>query len=243
MAITTPHGRHIQASDTHDDGGCPPLENGDRLTRAEFERRYDAMPGLKKAELLDGVVYMPSPVRHGAHSKPHSAIVGWLFYYEANTSGVETGDNGSVRMDDNNEPQPDAYLLIKKEAGGQSAISPDDYIEGAPELAAEVTASSVSYDLGVKLEVYRRNKVQEYLVWRVLDQRIDWFLLRDDHFEPLEPGSDGILRSLVFPGLWLDPDALLRGELTTVFDTLRRGVDSPDHSAFVQYLNERRPAS
>ena len=39
-----------------------PLEHGDHLTREEFERRYEAMPHVRKAELIEGVVYMPSPV-------------------------------------------------------------------------------------------------------------------------------------------------------------------------------------
>src|SRR5205823_379507 len=122
----------------------PPLQNGDRLTRAEFERRYEAMPELKKAELIEGEVYMPSPVRHGRHSHPHSLIVTWFGYYAVHTPGVDSGDNGSIRLDLDNEPQPDAYLIIRPERGGQARISADDYIEGAPELVAEVSSSSVS---------------------------------------------------------------------------------------------------
>jgi Uma2 family endonuclease len=218
---------------------CPPLENGDRLTRAEFERRYDAMPHLKKAELLDGVVYMPSPVRQAAHSDPHSVVVGWLVVYRAATPGVLSGDNGSVRLDDDNMPQPDAYLFVDRSRGGQAIIDEDDYVAGAPELVAEVASSSVSYDLGVKLEVYRRHQAREYLVWRVLDGQVDWFTLVGDRFEPLAPGPDGILRSLVFPGLWLDASALLRGDLAAAFAALQRGIESADHAEFVKRLQER----
>jgi hypothetical protein len=104
-----------------DNGTIPPLENGDRLTRAEFERRYDAMPGLKNAQLIEGEVYMPSPVRHGRHSHPHSLLVTWLDFYAVHTPGVESGDHGSIRMDLDNEPQPDAYLIIRPERGGRLA--------------------------------------------------------------------------------------------------------------------------
>ncbi len=140
----------------------PPLESGDKLTRAKFEQRYAAMPQVKKAELIEGTVYMASPLRAKAHGKPHIHIMTWLGTYEAATPGVEALDNATVRLDANNEPQPDALLRI--EQGGQSTISDDDYIEGAPELIVEIAASSASLDLHEKLNVYRRNQVQEYLV-------------------------------------------------------------------------------
>ncbi|MFO5527900.1 MAG: Uma2 family endonuclease, partial [Cuspidothrix sp.] len=120
----------------------PPLENGDKLTRHEFERRYHAMPNLKKAELIEGVVYMASPVRAKQHGKPHARIMGWLIAYEAATPGVESLDNTTILLDTDNEPQPDALLRI--ETGGQSRINKDDYVEGAPELIVEIAASSAS---------------------------------------------------------------------------------------------------
>jgi Uma2 family endonuclease len=218
----------------------PPLENGDHLTRDQFERRYQAMPELKKAELIEGVVYMPSPVRHRRHSRPHNHLSTWLGYFEANTPGVEAGDNGSIRLDLDNEPQPDAYLMVEPDRGGQSRISEDDYIEGAPELVAEVASSSVSYDLGVKLKVYRRNGVREYLVWRVLDHQVDWFVLHEGRYEPLAAGADGILRSTIFPGLWLDQASLLKGDLATVLAVLQQGVHSPEHANFVARLGRMR---
>jgi Uma2 family endonuclease len=217
----------------------PPLENGDHLTREEFERRYQAMPGLKKAELIEGVVYMPSPVRYRKHSRPHNHLSTWLGTYEASTPGVEAGDSGSVRLDMDNEPQPDAFLIIAPESGGQARISEDDHIEGAPEFVGEVASSSVSYDLGVKLKVYRRKGVREYLVWRVLDRQIDWLVLREGCFDPLVAGADGILRSTVFPGLWLDPAALLKGDLATVLAVLQRGMQGPEHADFVARLVQR----
>jgi len=214
----------------------PPLEPGDRLTREEFERRYDAMPGLKKAELIEGVVYMPSPVRLRRHGQPHADLITWLGTYRALTPGVSSADNTTVRLDLDNEPQPDALLFIDPARGGQARVSDDDYVEAAPELVAEVASSSASFDLHAKLNVYRRNGVREYLVWRVLDNAFDWFAFRQGRYEPLSPAADGLLESEVFPGLWLDAAALLRGDLARVLDTVRRGMASPEHAAFVARL-------
>jgi Uma2 family endonuclease len=209
---------------------------GDHLTSDEFERRYDAMPGLKKAELIEGVVHMPSPVRHRSHGRPHAQILGWLIAYEAATPGVESSDNSTARLDLDNVPQPDALLLIDPARGGQARISAADYVEAAPELVAEVAASTTSDDLGGKLEVYRRNGVREYIVWRVQDRQIDWFVLRQGKFERLSPGDDGILRSEVFSGLWLDHEALVRGDLARVLNVVQQGVASPEHASFVARL-------
>ncbi len=204
MAITTVRTPGHQTPSAQ---STPPLENGDRLTRAEFERRYDAMPHLKKAELIEGVVYMPSPVRFERQSSPHFDLIGWLALYRAATPGVRGGDNGSIRLDLDNMPQPDAFLLILPSHGGQARISADDFIEGAPELIAEVAASSVSFDLHAKLQVYRRNEVREYVVWRVEDQTFDWFILREGQYERLPLVPSGLYQSEVLPGLWLDPVA------------------------------------
>jgi len=214
----------------------PMLELGDRLTAAEFERRYDAMPELKKAELIEGIVFMPSPARYHRHSNPQSQLMASLAVYAAGTPGVETADNATVRLDQDNEPQPDTLLRIQTDRGGQTRISQDDYIEGPPELVAEIASSSVSFDLHTKLHVYRRSGVREYLVWRVLDREIDWFVLREGQYQRLAPDADGVLKSEVFPGLWLDVDALLRGDLPTVLSTLDRGTHTPEHAAFLQQL-------
>jgi Uma2 family endonuclease len=222
------------------DGHIPPLENGDRLTRDEFERRYDAMPGLKKAELIEGVVYVPSPTRLHHHGRPHAHLIGWLVQYEVATPGVVVADNSTARLDLDNEPQPDALLLIEPARGGQAVIDADDYIQGAPELVAEVAASSASYDLHAKLNVYRRNAVREYLVWRVLDRVVDWFVLRGGQFVPLA-ADGGLLKSEVFPGLWLDPEALVRGDMVRAMAVLQQGLGSPEHAAFVARLNPPPP--
>jgi Uma2 family endonuclease len=218
--------------------GVPPLESGDHLTRDEFERRYRAMPRIHKAELIEGVVYMPSPVRFERHSSPHADLMGWLAYYKAYTPGVGVGDNGTVRLDLENEPQPDGFMIVMPKCGGRVAVSVDDYIEGAPDLVVEVAASSASFDLHTKLRVYRRNEVREYVVWRVLDGAIDWFILRQGAYAPLPLSAAGFYQSEVFPGLWLDPAALGRGDLAAVLQVLEQGIASPEHAAFVARLQQ-----
>jgi Putative restriction endonuclease len=218
----------------------PPLQNGDRLARPEFERRFDATPGPKKAELLEGIVYMsPPPVSHDHHSAPHADLLTWQGVYRARTPGVLGGDNGSLRLDLDNEPQPDTYLMIATDRGGQAKIDVEGYVAGAPELVGEVAASSVSYDMHLKLRVYRRHGVREYLVWRTLDVEIDWFVLRDTDYQRVSPDASGVYRSEVFPGLWLDAPALLRGDLAGVLQTLEQGLASPEHAAFVGGLAEQ----
>ncbi|MEA5466386.1 Uma2 family endonuclease [Leptothoe sp. PORK10 BA2] len=200
----------------------PPLENGDRLTRQEFEQRYGAMAHIKKAELIEGIVYMASPLRAKAHGEPHARMMAWLGSYWAATPGIQLLDNATLRLDVDNEVQPDALLRI--ESGGQSIISHDDYIEGAPELIVEIAASSASSDLHQKFNVYRRNQIQEYIVWRVYDAALDWFCLNEGKYQSLVPNSSGLLCSPTFPGLWLNPTALLAGDLATVLNVLQQGL-------------------
>jgi Uma2 family endonuclease len=211
----------------------PPLENGDRLSRFEFERRYEAMPHLKKAELIEGTVYMASPLRIKSHGEPHSLLITWLGTYKAFTPDTVIGDNSTVRLDLDNEPQPDAVLFIP---GRQATIGEDDYIEGSPELVVEVAASSAAIDLHDKKRAYRRNGVQEYLVWRTLEHQIDWFGLQADEYVTQQPDEKGIIRSRVFPGLWLAVSALLSGEMTRVLSVLQEGLKSTEHQEFVQQL-------
>lgn len=216
----------------------PSLENGDKLTRAEFERRYSAMPDLKKAELIEGIVYMASPLRITQHGEPHAHIMLWLGFYQTFTPNLQLGDNCTVRLDADNEPQPDALLRIK--IGGQSTISQDGYVEGATELIAEIAASTVSIDLHQKLNVYRRNQVQEYLVWRFYDREFDWFILNNEEYIKLEPNADGVICSQTFPGLWLDRAALLAGDLAKVLAVLQLGLATPEHQTFVKKLSGDR---
>jgi Uma2 family endonuclease len=207
----------------------PPLRSGDHLTRDEFERRYQAMPEVNKAELVEGVVYMPSPVSAEDHGEPHFDFITWLGVYRAHTPCVRGGDNSTLRLDLDNEPQPDGYLRLLPECGGQARLV-DGYVTGAPELIVEIAASSASYDLHEKLNAYRRNGVREYVVWRVWDAAVDWFVLRGGRFEPL---ADGTYRSEVLPGLWLDPAAVVRGDLAEVLRVLQQGLASSEHAAFV----------
>ena len=235
MAVLSPRAKPAEPP-IEPPAAVPPLENGDRLSRDEFERRYDAMPDLKKAELIEGEVYLSSPVRVRRHGDPHIQLVTWIGTYRAGTPGLLAADNSTVRLDLDNEPQPDVFLMIEPERGGQARIDEDDYLEGAPELVAEVAASSVSIELGKKLHVYRRNGVREYIVWRVQDRAVNWFMLRDGDYKSLIVGGDGLLGSEVFPGLWLDPAALLRGDLATVLAVVRRGMGSPEHAEFAARL-------
>src|SRR3990172_276198 len=218
----------------------PPLSSGDRLTRREFERRDDAMPYIKKAELIEGVVYMPSPAHFQSHSEPHAHIMGWLGVYCAATPGVRLGDNATVRLDLDNEVQPDALLRLEPAAGGRSSVSPEDYVEGPPELIVEIAATSAAYDMHDKLRVYRRNGVQEYLVWQVYDKRLDWFRLSEGEYLPTEPDASGVIRSHIFPGLWLAVAALLEGDLAKVLAELQKGLETAEHAAFVERLAEKR---
>lgn len=213
-----------------------PLQNGDRLTAGEFLRRYDAMPEVKKAELINGIVYMASPVRARQHGIPDNWLQGWLFYYTAHTPGVRAAANSTVRFDADTVPQPDALLMIEK--GGQARIGEDGYVHGAPELVAEVAASSAALDLHAKRDAYRRAGVLEYLVWRPVEQKIDWWVLEEEVFVPLVPDAEGILHSRVFPGLTLDTGALLRDDAAGVLSKLAKGLNRAGHKAFVKRLGQ-----
>ncbi len=215
----------------------PPLNSGDRLSRAEFERRYTAHPDIKKAELIEGVVYVSSPISYDKHADPHFNIITWLGVYRAATPGVKGGDNATLRLDLENEPQPDGLLRLEPTLGGKSVVTADDYLEGAPELIVEIAASSASYDLHDKRRAYARNGVQEYLVIQTYEQRLDWFALHDDGYRLLQPDEQGILRSQVFPGLWLQPAAFWSGDLAALLAALQEGLASPEHAAFVEQLS------
>ena len=196
------------------------LENGDRLNLAEFERRYIAS-NIKKAELIEGIVHVASPIRFTPHGKPHSNIITWLGTYQAAITGLEVGIEPTVRLDDDNEPQPDAVLF---RIDGNAKIDDDGYISGAPELIAEIAASTVSYDLHSKKRTYERNGVKEYIVWRTLDRQIDWFILENGKYCRLEPDQSGIIRSQEFLGLWLNVNAILNNDMSSVLKTLQTGI-------------------
>jgi Uma2 family endonuclease len=219
----------------------PPLENGDQLTAPEFLRRYRAMPKDVKAELIEGIVYLASPVST-FHSTPHADLVGWLVIYRIGTPGTVVADNSTTQLEPRNVPQPDAALYVAPAFGGTVTISEDGYIQGAPELVVEIATTSASYDLGPKMTGYARNGVREYIVLRTHDAALDWFVLRNAAYDSLAPASDGIHRSESFPGLWLDAAALIAGDMARVNAVLQQGLQSPEHARFVADLQARRSA-
>lgn len=199
---------------------CPPLENGDMLPLTEFLRRYEDMPGVKKAQLIEGVVHMPSPVRV-AHAEPDGVIQLWLGTYAAE-NGLKTYPNVSLLLDTENAFQPDAILCTSPRKGGRVWLNTKGYLCGSPELVVEIASSTASIDLRDKLRVYRRLEVAEYIVWRTEDAEIDWFVLDEGRYLKMKPDRHGKLRSRVFPGLVLDLAAALACDKAKVLATLRR---------------------
>ena len=213
----------------------PSLESGDHLSGAEFDRRYESMPGVR-AELIEGVVYVSSPVSL-IHGNPHSDLSVWAGMYRIFTPGVASPTDSTVELDPDNRPQPDIQLFISPNHGGRTGETQvGNYVLGAPELMIEIAVSSASKDLHSKKRSYRRNEVWEYVVWRVLDDRIDWFVLRDGRYGRLKPTPEGLFKSERFPGLWLDEAAALDGDMVTVLRVLQEGLASPEHAAFVAKL-------
>ena len=214
----------------------PPLESGDRLTREEFERRYTADDRAIKAELIEGIVYVASPLRFPLHSEPHSRLNTGLGTYAAFTPGTRSGIEPTVRLDRANEVQPDIALMLDETAGGNARITEDGYLEGAPELVVEIAASSAAIDLNRKLQVYRRHGVLEYIVWQSYEQRLDWFVLDGGQYHPLTPDDDRVLRSRVFPGLWLAIDAFSGDRMTEVLEVLQQGMRSSEYLKFKEAI-------
>ncbi|MFN3927808.1 MAG: Uma2 family endonuclease [Pseudanabaenaceae cyanobacterium] len=212
------------------------LESGDRLSRDEFERRYGQCSHIKKAELINGVVFVASPVRAMYHGRPHSLIMGWLMLYDFATPCVAVFDNTTIQLDQSNEVQPDVLLRLDDRAGGQSFLSDQDYIVGAPELIVEIASSSASYDLHDKKEVYCRCGVKEYLVWVVGENSFYWYQLVNQTYVQQLPCEEGILRSREFAGLWLNLPALLAGKMSVVIETLQAGLKSPEYLEFIRRL-------
>ena len=215
----------------------PSLQAGDHLSRTEFERRYHTMPYVKRAELIEGVVYMPSPV-YLQHGEPHANVMGWLFGYKLATPGLRLADNTSVRLDFDNEVQPDAVLFRDSDIGGHCRISSEGFIEGSPDLVVEVSSSTVSFDMNTKLRVYRRNGVQEYLVLLAQEERAVWHVLVEGEYQVMIPDERGVLRSQFFPGLWLHPERFWTGDLSGLMAVLNKGLASPEHASFVAQLTQ-----
>ena len=197
----------------------PSLENGDRLSQQEFHRRYELHPELHHVELVEGGVYLPSPICFQQHGKPQAIILGWLTTYASKHPGVEVSGPGTVILDGENEPEPDAMMYFEPGPASPVKIVHPGYIAGAPELVVEISGSSASIDLGDKLRAYQRNGVREYIVWSTLEGQLRWFVLRNGVFEPLVADDNGIIHSTVFEGLRLNVERLLAGDLAAVLDT------------------------
>ena len=213
----------------------PLLLNGDHLTVPEFERRYAAMPEVKKAELIEGIVVMSPPITN-THGEAHGTITYLLKSYAQATQGVGCSSNTSVRLDGKNGYQPDALLRIVSDKLSHSKVGSDGLLEGGPEFVAEIAVSSAAYDLHEKKAVYQRCLVPEYFVWLVVDTRIHWFAMEQGDQVELKPRADGIIRSRIFPGLWLDVRALLAGDEDKVSRVLEKGLRSAEHAACVKRL-------
>ncbi len=212
------------------------LQNGDRMSRDEFHAAYEQTPEHFKAELIEGIVYVASPLRRN-HGVSHVFLSTLLGNYWGQTPGVEAGDNCSLFLPYDNEPQPDLYLRIKPEYGGQTRTSPDDYVEGAPELLLEVAVSTRSMALHAKKRVYQQSGVKEYLVAVPLAETIFWFDLEHDQEQQ---SADGIIRSRQFPGLWLNPPAIWQQNHAAAMETLHQGLATPEHAEFVVKLTAQR---
>jgi Uma2 family endonuclease len=218
----------------------PPLENGDRLDQPTFHARYEAMPEDTRAELIGGIVFlMASPLRR-THGKAHAQVIWLLGDYELATPGVDLLDNATNILGPESEPQPDACLLVVPEQGGQTTEK-DGYVVGAPELIVEVALSTEAIDLHAKKADYEKFGVREYVVVALRQRRLCWFVLQGERFRESPPDEDGIYRSTVFPGLWLDPAALLSENKPRLREVLAAGLASPEHAAFVARLAAQRP--
>ena len=217
--------------------GIAELENGARMTQPEFHQLYEQTPEDFRAELIGGIVYVSSPLklRHGTN---HLSLGTLFFAYQGHTPGVECEDNTTVQLGEESEPQPDLYLRILPEYGGQSRTTEDDYLAGAPELVAEIAQSSQSIDLHTKLLDYARYGVREYLVVCLREGQLRWFDLPAD--EELHPDRDGVYRVRVFPGLWIHGTALLAKDYGRLMATLQQGLAAPEHAAFVARLAAAR---
>ncbi len=212
----------------------PPLVAGQRLDQATFHERYAAMPEGHWAELVGGVVFMPSPL-FDDHGGGDFDLNGWLFHYQRFTPGLRGVSNVSTILGEDSEVQPDLQLRILEGRGGLARVV-SGYVVGPPELVIEVGRSSRSYDLGAKKADYEKAGVLEYLFVGIDPDEVRWFALRDGRFEALVAGEGGVYCSGVFPGLWLDPAALFAGDLDGLIAALERGLATPEHAGFVARL-------
>jgi hypothetical protein len=219
---------------------APPLADGQLVSLEEFEQRFDATPDLKHAELLDGVAYLRHDGRAFAGSC-RAALIGWLGVYSASTRFLLPGAHGHVALDDRNELQPDAILAVRPEAGGTVVLDATGVVRSAPDFAADVFTTTNATLLPKRIAAHERGGTLEYLVWYAEHKCVDWLVRERGEFVAMNPDpADGLLKSVAFPGLWLDATALLNGDLDTVLAALQRGLASAEHKAFVSQLAARR---
>lgn len=221
------------------DTELPDLHMGDKLSLDEFLRRWEAMPRLKRAELIGGIVFMPSPTGTD-HGGTDSKVAAWLATYAAHTPGTEVAGNATTILGEDS-PQPDQSLRLLPEAGGRTHVE-ENLLHGAPEFVAEVCASSASYDLHVKKDLYERQHVDEYLAVLIYEREIRWHRWEEGGYRIVPADADGVWRSKTYPGLWLDGKALLEGDLAKVLAVLQQGLDSSEHGKFVEQLKQRMAA-
>lgn len=231
LAVRPTFGATTRTSD------IPPLESGDRLNLREFLRRYAAMPHVKKAELIEGTVFMGAAVRHTQHGRPHSWLSAIVATYGMR-AGLDFGDNSTVELDQDNAPQPDVLMFLPTEFGGRAKVNTDGYLEGPPDFVAEISASTVSIDLHGKFRAYKKNGVREYVVWRVQEDAVDWFVLESNEFLPLAQDENGIYRSRLFPGLWLNVPALLGQNAEALWATLDAGLATNEFRDFAARIKQ-----
>ena len=214
------------------------LVEGQRLDQPTFHALYQAMPPGTRAELIDGVVHMPSPVGR-AHGRAHVPVIVWLGYYAEITRGVEVLDNATTILGWKSEPQPDALLRILSEWGGRSHDE-QGFIGGPPELVVEVSKATRFVDLGPKLDDYERAGVLEYVVRAIEPDEIYWYVQEQGALVRRAADEDGWYRSTVFPGLWLDPVALLNGDTRQLRAVVDVGSATAEHAAFLAGLAGKR---
>jgi Uma2 family endonuclease len=213
------------------------LVTGERMDVEEFLRRWEELPDLKNAELIDGVVHVSSPVSL-EHGDLDTLILMWLAYYAHATPGCRAGNNSTWFMLDS-APQPDAHLRILPAYGGQSRERTRDkksYSTGAPELAVEICVTSTDVDFGPKRKLYESAGVREYITIETFRERLIWRVLEDGVYASQLSSEDGILRSQIFPGLWLDVAAFWANDGAKMLAALNSGIAAEEHQRFVERL-------
>ena len=217
----------------------PVLHAGDHLDAETFLRRWEGMPELKRAELVEGRAYlMPSPVSE-MHGQPHDVVMQWIAAYRRLTPGLAGLVDTTLVIDDETVLQPDYQLNLPQAAGGRTGRTAKGYVTGAPELVVEIAHSTESMDLHEKREIYRRAGVAEYLVWRTHEAAIDWWSNAGDAWRPIEPDGQGVRYSRVYPGLATSNEMLLAGDLGRLAEAIERACAGPcrdEHAALRERL-------